>query len=130
LTGVKGRDGSSRPETEHMKEERHVKKIIGIGILALCGAIGFGQTASAPGTIHARKAHQQARIAQGVKSGQLTAHETAHLERREAGINREERHMRAADNGHLTSADRAKINRQQNRTSRAIYRDKHNAAAR
>ena len=33
-----------------------------------------------PGTIHQRKENQQDRIAQGVKSGQLTAGETAHLE--------------------------------------------------
>jgi len=35
--------------------------------------------------------------------------------------------MKAANGGRLTPGDRAKINREQNRTSRAIYRDKHNA---
>ena len=80
----------------------------------------------AKGEINQRKENQQDRIAQGVKSGQLTAGETARLESREAHINRQEAHMRAADGGHLTAADRAKINREQNRTSRAIYRDKHN----
>jgi hypothetical protein len=34
--------------------------------------------------------------------------------------------MRRADNGHLTRADRAALNRRQNRVSRSIYRDKHN----
>ena len=80
----------------------------------------------AKGEINQRKENQQDRIAQGVRSGQLTAGETARLEGREAHINRQEARMRAADNGHLTAADRAKINREQNRTSRAIYRDKHN----
>lgn len=93
-------------------------------ILALSGTIAMAQTAPA---IHQRKDNQQQRIAQGVRSGQLTARETGHLERREASINREEHNMRRADNGHLTRADRAVLTHRQNRTSRAIYRDKHNA---
>ena len=81
----------------------------------------------AKGEINQRKENQQDRIAQGVKSGQLTAGETARLEGREAHINRQEARMKAANGGRLTPGDRAKINREQNRTSRAIYRDKHNA---
>ena len=77
--------------------------------------------------INERKKNQQDRIAQGVKSGELTAGETARLESREAGINHQEARMKAADGGKLTQADRAKINREQNAASRAIYRDKHNA---
>jgi hypothetical protein len=61
-----------------------------------------------------------------VRSGQLTPRETAHLERQERGINREERAMRAQNNGRLTRGDRRPINRQQNAESRRIYRDKHN----
>ncbi len=84
--------------------------------------------AQAPGHhIAARKANQQQRIGNGVRSGQLTAGETTHLERQERGINREERGMRAQDNGHLTAQDRRTINHQQNQESRRIYRDKHNA---
>jgi hypothetical protein len=77
-------------------------------------------------TINQRKENQQDRIAQGVRSGELTARETAHLEGQEAAFNREERGMRAADNGHLTSGDRAVLNGQQNRMSREIYNKKHN----
>ncbi|MBV9573532.1 MAG: hypothetical protein JOY93_05720 [Acidobacteriales bacterium] len=74
-----------------------------------------------------RAENQQDRIAQGVKSGQLTAGETAHLEKREAGINREVRNDRAANGGKLTGAERRQVNQQQNKVSRQIYRDKHNA---
>lgn len=74
-----------------------------------------------------RERNQQERIAQGVRSGQLTAGETAHLEGREAGINQEVRKDRAANGGKLTAAERRQVNHQENRTSRAIYRDKHNA---
>jgi Spy/CpxP family protein refolding chaperone len=80
--------------------------------------------------INQRKTDQQQRIGQGVKSGQLTAGETSHLEHQEAGINKEERGMRAQDNGHLTKSDRKTIHKQQNQESRRIYRDKHNAKAR
>ena len=76
--------------------------------------------------INQRKDNQQDRIAQGVHSGQLTHRETAHLERQEHSINREERAMRAENNGRLTRGDRRLINHQQNAESRRIYRDKHN----
>ncbi len=78
-------------------------------------------------TINQRKENQQDRIGQGVKSGQLTAGETGRLEHQEAGINHEERGMRAQDNGHLTAQDRRTIQHQQNTESRRIYRDKHTA---
>ncbi len=84
-------------------------------------------TAAPPaGKIADRKENQQDRIAQGVKSGELTAGETAHLENKEARINRETRTDRAANGGKLTNAEKAKVNRQQNRVSKDIYRDKHN----
>lgn len=76
--------------------------------------------------IAARKENQQDRIAQGVKSGQLTPHETANLEHHQVAINKEEHGMRAADNGHLTAQDRHTLARQQNRQSAHIYQDKHN----
>ena len=77
-------------------------------------------------TINQRRENQQDRIAQGVKSGQLTAGETARLETREAHVNREIKDDREDHNGHLTPAEKRQVNRQQNRLSRSIYRDKHN----
>jgi hypothetical protein len=56
----------------------------------------------------------------------LTAGETAHLEGREARINNEVKNDRAVNGGKLTPAERRQVNRQENRTSRAIYRKKHN----
>jgi hypothetical protein len=104
--------------------------------LVLAPAAIFAQSATAPTstpntptaskTINERKENQQDRIAQGVKSGQLTAGETSHLEKQEAGINKEEAGMRAQDNGHLTKQDRKTLNQQQNVESKRIYRDKHN----
>jgi hypothetical protein len=79
-------------------------------------------------TIAQRKENQQDRIAQGVKSGQLTAGETANLETKEAAINGETRADRAANGGKLTSAEKQQVNQQQNQLSKQIYNDKHNAA--
>jgi hypothetical protein len=101
---------------------------LGTASLVLTFAAMAQTTAPPPGTAGQRKANQQARIAQGVKSGQLTAHETANLEHREASVNHEERNMRAADNGKLTAADRTALNNRQNHISNSIYKDKHNAA--
>jgi len=77
--------------------------------------------------VNERKANQQARIANGVKSGQLTPRETAHFENREANINREVRNDRGANGGRLTPREREQVNHQQNNTSSQIYDDKHNA---
>ena len=78
-------------------------------------------------TIAQRKENQQDRIAQGVKSGQLTAGETANLETKEAAINGETKADRAANGGKLTGAEKTQINQQQNQMSKQIYADKHNA---
>jgi hypothetical protein len=78
-------------------------------------------------TVAERKENQQDRIANGVKSGQLTAGETSKLETKEAAINGETRADRAANGGKLTAAEKAKINNQQNGLSKQIYNDKHNA---
>jgi len=77
--------------------------------------------------IKARQENQQDRIAQGVKSGQLTAGETANLEHKEAGLNREIRHDRKQNGGNLTNKEKRQINHQQNQLSRQIYNKKHNA---
>jgi hypothetical protein len=88
----------------------------------LIGATGI---ASADEKIHDRKENQQDRIANGVKNGSLTPRETAHLEHREAKLNHEIRTERKQNGGNLTNNEKAQVNRQQNRLSRSIYRQKH-----
>ena len=90
-----------------------------------------GSPAAAPvtgATIQDRKENQQDRIANGVKSGELTAGETGNLEKKESNLNQEERDMRSMDNGKLTGSDKATLNQQQNHLSKQIYQDKHNSA--
>ena len=97
--------------------------------IAITGAfVASTISAQAAGKIGQRKENQQDRIAQGVKSGQLTAGETAHLENKEAAVNKEERAERTLDHGKLTPAEKKQINGQQNRLSKQISTDKHNGA--
>jgi len=106
-------------------------KITTLALAALLVAAPAAFTASAHAQdINQRKVDQQDRIAQGVKSGELTAGETVHLENQEKDVNHEETDMRKLDDGHLTTQDRKTINKQQNVESHRIYRDKHNAIKR
>jgi len=100
-------------------------------MVLMAGTVAVAQDPSAdpkPKTeVGQRKENQQDRIANGVQSGQLTAGETANLEKKEAAINKETASDRAANGGKLTAAEKAQVNRQQNHLSRQIYQDKHNA---
>jgi hypothetical protein len=93
----------------------------------------FAQTpqANAPAKpqnkVNARRKNQQDRIAQGVKSGQLSDKETANLENKEHKLNQEIHTDRKADGGKLTTAEKKQVNGQQNKLSNHIYDDKHNA---
>jgi hypothetical protein len=73
-----------------------------------------------------RQTNQQQRIAQGIKSGQLTAGETAKLENNQRAINQQTRADRAANGGKLTGGEKAQINHEQNQQSKNIYNKKHN----
>jgi len=89
----------------------------------------LGVTLSAAGPIANRAANQQARIRQGVRSGQLTPRETARLEAREHALHREIAHDRLTGNG-LSPRERRTITRQQNNLSHQIYKQKHDAQVR
>jgi len=75
-----------------------------------------------------RNINQQERINQGVKSGQLTNREAGKLEKGEARIDRKE--ARAGANGHVSAGEQARIQSADNRESKRIYRQKHDAQTR
>jgi len=77
-----------------------------------------------------RQREQQKRIGEGIENGSLNAREASRLEKQETHINREVARDRAANGGTLTPAEKAKVNRQQNRESKHIYRQKHDAQVR
>jgi len=74
--------------------------------------------------VNRREANQQKRIGNGVANGTLTSKQATHLEKRETAVQNRETADMAAHNGHLTKAEQRGINRQQNRISRSIARDK------
>jgi hypothetical protein len=76
--------------------------------------------------VGARRDMQQQRIANGVRSGQMSPSEAAHAENREQNINQHIAADRAANGGKLTAKERQNINQRQNGASRQIYNEKHN----
>ncbi len=88
------------------------------------GALPAFAQAGAP--IAVREQTQQDRIAQGVRSGELTPRETRRLEGREVRLDNREARMRERDAGRLTGHDRHVLRHAMNRDGRAIYRLKHN----
>lgn len=76
--------------------------------------------------VNARQDRQHHRIEQGMRSGTLTPREAARMQRRQASVAAQERRMRWRNGGHLSRHQRHVLNKRLNRTSRAIYRKKHN----
>jgi hypothetical protein len=74
--------------------------------------------------VNRREENQQQRIGNGVKNGTLTAKQTSNLEKRENNVQNREKADMAKNNGHLTKGEQAGINRQQNRISKSIAKDK------
>jgi hypothetical protein len=75
--------------------------------------------------VNRREQNQQNRIGNGLKNGTLNSKQATNLEKRETSVDNREKRDMAAHNGHLTKAEQRGINRQQNRISKSIYKDKH-----
>ena len=71
-----------------------------------------------------RNVNQEARINQGVRSGQLTNKEAGSLERGQAHVDRAEAH--AGANGHVGAGEQARVQRKENHQSARVYNKKHN----
>lgn len=92
-------------------------------LLAFVTVASVSEAQTATPRITKRQTNQQKRIAQGVNNGELTNAEAVKLEGREAHIQNEKKEAKA--DGVVTTKERVKIKRAENRTSRAIYRQKH-----
>jgi hypothetical protein len=93
--------------------------------------LGLATMAAAPAEarINQRQGHQQQRIYQGIRGGELTPRETYRLARQQAHIARYERRSRR-DGGGLSWRERYRVERMQDRASRNIYRQKHDRQGR
>jgi hypothetical protein len=100
--------------------------MIKIKLLAATLAAAFALPAWAqtqtPG-VDQRQANQDARIQQGVQSGQLTPKETAKLQKGQAKVQKKEDKAKA--DGVVTPKERKKLAKAQDKQSKKIYREKH-----
>lgn len=107
------------------------RKLASFGLLVATGLVvaATGTPAlGAPAPVGSRQTHQQARIAQGVRSGELTRSEVARLEREQRAI---EGLRRASwSDGHLSAGERLRLDAAQDRASRHIASQKHDAQER
>jgi len=113
--------------------------ILAVGGMILVGAAaaqtqsntsGAGPGVDDPGhprvnQVNQREQNQQDRIANGVKNGTMTPGQAAHVEGQEQHIENQEKRDMAKNNGHLTKGEQKQLNKEQNKTSKEIYKDKH-----
>jgi len=100
-----------------------MKKIISFLVAAVFVFAASAVSMAGPRGINSREHREQRRINQGIRSGELTRREAVRLEAQLARIRIQERFARA--DGHLSYRERARLNRELSRESRAIYRQKH-----
>lgn len=93
-----------------------------------CGSMPAQEQTAPPKTprITKRQIKQQARIKQGVKSGELTKGEARALEKEQVKIQQDKKN--AKSDGTVTPAERQRIRHEQNKANRNIRRLKHNDA--
>src|SRR5262249_25472385 len=96
--------------------------VIGCALAAVGGQAGAGQP---PPSVDARQHRQAQRIRNGNQNGELTKGEKDRLRGDEAAIRAEERVYRRSGNG-LSPAERRDLQKDLDKTSREIYRFKHN----
>ena len=70
--------------------------------------------------VNNRLAHQNARIHNEVKEGEMSKAKAARLHKDDRQIRNEERAMASQNNGHITKVEQAALNQQENRVSEKI----------
>ncbi len=96
---------------------------IAAGLVAC--AIATAASAQTAADAVQRDVNQQNRIEQGLKSGELTTKEAGKLEREESRVDKME--ANALKDGKMMPAERRRIARAQNKVSKDIYQEKHDA---
>lgn len=102
----------------------HFSRLVVAATLLAAGAAAFAQTPPSTPQVDQRQANQQQRINQGVASGELTARESAKLQREQNRIARHEAAAKA--DGVVTPQERRRLHREQDQASRHIAHKKHN----
>ena len=103
-----------------------VKKIVALLIVMVAGIV-VAHAQSTP-VVDQRQENQRERIQSGVVSGELTRNEAVDARKDQRKIRRTER--RAKADGTVTTRERARIEHKQNKASRKLRRNKHDAQER
>ena len=98
-------------------------KNLSAAMIAAFAFPAFAQIASTQ-RIDQRQQEQQQRIDQGVRSGDITSKEAAHLRKQQAKIRQMERQAMA--DGRMSIKEKARIEFAQNKESLRIAKQKHN----
>jgi hypothetical protein len=98
-----------------------------IAVALLLTAVAAPALAGTP-RLNAREHNQRQRIAQGVRSGELTRPEARRLVHGEIGLHRAERYAKA--DGVVSRAERYRLESKADRMSGRIYRQKHDPQSR
>ena len=98
--------------------------VLAVGVLML-GMSGMAFAQAETPVIDQRQANQEKRIDQGIASGQLNEREANRLNKQQEHINKIEDKAKA--DGVVTKGERARIDHAQDRASRHIAREKHDA---
>jgi hypothetical protein len=107
-----------------------MKKLMAVLTTGALAAVTFAHPLVAGAqVIRERQQHQQERISEGVKSGQLTKKEAMKLEAEQAKIQRKKRRYKKSG-GTLTPQEKADIMSDQDKASKHIYKEKHDAQTR
>ena len=97
-------------------------------IITLAASTSIISTTAMGATINERQDNQQARIKQGIQSGELTRKEAHRLGKQQIKTHRKEAYFKS--DGTFTKKERAIIQRDLSRNSAKIYRQKHDGQSR
>jgi hypothetical protein len=100
-------------------------KALATKALIAAGILAFIPLAASAGEVQNRIGDQQARIDQGVRSGSLPYGQYHALDSRLDQVQAQRNRDLRADDGHLTGAQFARLNHEENNLSDRIYWDKH-----
>jgi hypothetical protein len=112
-----------------MSNVNHRARIIAVSLAALLAGAGATNAIAATkwekthprrDRVNDRLTHQNARIHQEVREGDLTKAQAASLHKDDAQIRSEERAMASQNDGHITKTEQKALNQQENAVSKQI----------
>ena len=105
---------------------RTLLMMLGVSCIASGALAQTAQTPTPDPTVNQRLENQKDRLQAGNKDDQLTKAEATKLRADDAAVRAQDKVYRKANDGKLTTGEKAQLNRELNRSSRQIHRARHN----